>query len=260
MPSLLPLLLTLGAHASEFAPVVTEIGAARIDWTAMMLHLDAETAPAPGSHDELEVVEQEARAQIGPQVLDAARQVRVDAATRTGDLLGSETPLGTRLAETTSSWYVSESRYHTSGKVGLTAVLDLGAWLAPVLRARARDAELPATDASNFTGVVVDARGLVTEGALAPRLLSPEGAELYGVDMVLQKAIQGQPPVQYVSDPADPRAWQRAGEAPLLLRAASVRDEVDLVLTAEDSVRLQTVASRDVALLAQARVVLVLDP
>jgi hypothetical protein len=129
-----------------------------------------------------------------------------------------------------------------------------------VVRAHAQEAEPPAAEPSNFTGVVVDARGLGAEGALAPRLLSPEGAELFGVGMVLEKTARGQTPVQYVSDPADPRAWKRAGESPLLLRAAAVRDEVDLVLTAEDAVRLATVTARDTTLLAQARVVLVLDP
>lgn len=261
MPSLLlPLLFSLVANAEEFAPVVTAIGGARIDWTSMILRLDGEAEPAAGSYDDLEVVEQEARARLGPQVLEAARQVRVDATTRTVDLLESDSPLGGRLAETSSSWHVSEARYHTSGAVALTAELDLGAWLTPVLRARALEGDLPQAQASNFSGVVVDARGLDAEGALVPRLLSPDGAELFGAGMVAEKVARTLTPVQYVSDPADPRAWQRAGDAPLLLRAASVRDGVDLLLTAQDAVTLQTVASRDTALLARARVVLVLDP
>jgi hypothetical protein len=244
---------------ATFAPVTTRVGDATIDWTDMRLTLEEQSQPAPGSHAELQVIEQQARGRLGPRVLEAAGQVRLDAETTARDLIDAHTAMGDYLGQESSSWHVSEARYHSSGKVEIVAELDLTDWLRPVAYAGATSEQPPEETRSRFTGVVVDARGLGAEGALAPRLLSAQGTQLYSIERVLEPVAREHTPVQYVSDPADPRAYLRAGDNPLLLRATEVSGRVDLVLNSEDSIRLQTV-SRDPYLLPRARVVIVLDP
>ncbi len=244
---------------TRFAHVLTHVQGATIDWTSMRLSIEDQAQPTPGSHTQAQVVEQQARGKLGPRVLEAAGQVRLDADARVRDLIEAQTRLGEHLGQESSSWHVAEARYYTSGRVEITGQLDLGAWLRPVAYARASDDEPPQGENSRFTGVVVDARGLDAQGALAPRVLSSTGQVLYAIEHVHKAVSRKRMPVQYVTDPADPLAYERAGDNPLLLRAVQVESEVDLVLSPEDSVRLQTV-SRDVHLLTDALVVLVLDP
>jgi hypothetical protein len=242
-----------------FAPVTSQAGEATVDWTHMRLTMAEQAQPAPGSHAELQVVEQQARGRLGPRVLEAAGQVRLDHETTAGDLIASRSSLGEHLGQESSSWHVSEARYHSSGRVEITAELDLATWLRPVAYAGAHSGDPPQGERSRFTGILVDARGLDAEGALAPRLLSAEGDVLFSVERVHEAVARKRSIVQYVSDPADPLAYGRAGDNPLLLRALDVRDDVDLVLTVDDTTRLRTV-SRDAYLLTEALVVLVLDP
>jgi hypothetical protein len=269
MPPRAPLLLAavLGLAAAAwadtidagFAPVTDQAAEATVDWTHMRLTMTEQAQPTPGSRAELQVIEQQARGRLGPKVLEAAGQVRLDYQTTAGELIASGSPMGEHLGQESSSWHVSEARYHSSGRVEITAELDLATWLRPVAYAGAHSGDPPQGDRSRFTGIVVDARGLDAEGALAPRLLSAEGDVLYSVERVHEAVARKRSVVQYVSDPADPLAYQRAGSNPLLLRAQAVRDDVDLVLTADDTTRLRTV-SRDAFLLTEALVVLVLDP
>jgi hypothetical protein len=259
---LAPLVALSGAWAADdnsFAPVTTRIGQAVVDWTHMELRIEEGAEPVPGSHAELQVVEQQARMSLGPQVLEAAGQVRLNAEKTARDLIASGSPMGEHLGTESSSWHVTEARYHVSGRVEIEAVLDLEEWLRPVAFAGAADGDPPKGERSRFTGIVVDARGLDAEGALAPRLLSAQGAELFSIERVHEGVARERTPVQYVTDPADPLAYQRAGDNPLMLRAERVSSDVDLVLGEDDSVRLRTV-SRDARLLMEARVVLVLDP
>ncbi len=242
-----------------FEPVTTRHGSAVADWTELELRLSAQAAPVAGARGEVSVVEQQARTRLGPRMLEAAGQLRLDHETTAGDLMTSGEALGNHLDQESSSWNVVETRFFTSGRVEVDGVLDLAAWLKPVRYTRAQLEELPASEPSSFTGILLDARGLDAEAALAPRILSPQGEQLYGLDQVLRTAARVRHPVRYVSDPADPRALERAGTKPLILQACAVENDVDLVLPAEDAIRFAT-TTRDARLLAEARVVVVLDP
>ncbi len=258
-------LITLASPATaqaadpSFAPVTSQLAGASVDWTHMVLTMSDQAQPAPGSHAELQVTEQQARQHLGPRLLEAAGRVQLDHATTVRDLIDARTPVGEHLGQESSSWHVTETRYHSSGQVEITAELDLATWLRPAAYAGAADGDPPRGERSSFTGIVIDARGLSAQGALAPRLLASDGDVLYALDQVHESIARKRTMVQYVTDPADPLAFARAGASPLLLRAADLHSDVDLVLSVDDSIRFQTV-SRDARLLTEALVVLVLDP
>lgn len=245
----------------EFAPVGTRVGEALVDWTAMTIRASAQARAVGGAHTDLMVVEDQARGRLGPLVLEASRAVVVDAGRTTGDIIGSGSRTGRYLDDQTArAWHVVEARYYTSGRIELDAELDMAGWLRPLLLAGARGAEgtPPQLEPTEHTGVVVDARGLDLEGALSPALWSTTGLRLYGLEMMDPRAARERTPVVWVSDPADPRAATRAGARPLLLRAAEIRDRVDVVLPDVEAARLA--ASSGIArLLSEGRVVLVAD-
>ena len=243
----------------RFDSVTETVDVAAIDWTRRALTATASAqsnAGALGANRRL--VESEARSRLAPLFLEAARDVRVSSALSAGDLLAGEDSLARLLDKEVSSWHVVETRYYSSGKVEVDGELALDRWLRPALRSLAEAPDARKGAASAATGLVIDARGLAMRPALAPQILSPKGAVLYSIAQLSQRTAADQSLVQYVTDPADPRAVELAGKAPLFFRADGVRARCDLVLTAEDAERLRAVEGLE-SLLATAPVVIVGD-
>lgn len=117
------------------------------------------------------------------------------------------------------------------------------------------------TRSSVFTGLIVDARGLGTIPALAPRLLEADGRELYGsanVDRVwaAKYGLAG-----YAKTPDAAAALKdRVGDNPAVVKAvrAAGAAKTDLVLSPEDAATLKS-AKDNLKFLAEARVVFVVD-
>jgi hypothetical protein len=242
-----------------FPSVRSEVGPGWVDWTELKLYARTESLPEAGAYAARAIVEQKAMARLGPLMLDTAALVRITADTTAGDILESGSRLASLLDEDSSSWRVVETRYFTSGKIGVDGCLDIYQWLRPVLTSLESQAPAPAGMPSDYTGIIVDARGLKVEPALAPRLWSPSGEMLWGIQVLPTGTVKVRSPVGFVVDPADPRTCKRAGDNPLFVRATSVRDRVDLVLGSPDAELFQA-ARQDPRILSEARVILVLDP
>lgn len=105
------------------------------------------------------------------------------------------------------------------------------------------------------TGLVIDARGLKATPALLPRVLDEAGNALYSVDSLSPEARKRAGVASYVQSLEDANKSQKAGEKPLVLRAAKATG-ADLLLRAEDAKKL---ASVNTSFLADGRVVIVLN-
>ncbi len=128
--------------------------------------------------------------------------------------------LAERLRDGLERWTITETRYHSSGWIELDGVLDARWWLRPVLLSLASTRPVPPLPEAP-TGVVVEARGLDFEPCLAPEIRLADGGYLTRAQAVSEEAARLASPVLYVADPADPRAAERAGAAPVFVRAAS---------------------------------------
>jgi hypothetical protein len=94
----------------------------------------------------------------------------------------------------------------------------------------------------NYTGLIIDARGLKVQPAMAPRILKADGTPIYGVgDFDIDKVIE-QGLASYYRDMDAARADKRAGDNPLILRPIGVyRRSVattDVVLSDADAAKL----------------------
>lgn len=238
------ILFVLVAGALAFEPVVEELDGGKVDWTAMKLLASAEGERTTGAMTDVEALEGSARSKLGPLMLDLAKQVRVTSTQDAGDLLDAGDAVADRLDSNLAIWEVYEVRYYTSGGVAMDGALPIQPWLRPALTARATGKDRPGgAAAAAITGLLVDARGLAVKPAVAPRLLDPNGEALYAAETLTVHAASQRGPVVWVSDPADPVAVRRAGESPLIVRAAAVRDGCDLVLAAEDAAKVRDAAA-----------------
>ena len=247
---------TKAATSVSFEDAVRSVGPGRVDWTNLELVVDSRSDRRVGAWKDRRVQEQDALDSIGPRMDAAARRVPVTAESTAGDLFtGGE--VGARLEEGARSWQITETRYHQSGGVEMAASLDLRTWLLPAL-AQLSTADPPQLDTSDSapTGLVVDARGLPFRPSLVPTISTVDAQPIVKASLLAPAIDARAAPVVYVTDPADPRAFSRAGARPLFARATSA-DGAALVLAPGDTISPGPAVS---ALVAARRVVVIVDP
>jgi hypothetical protein len=86
-----------------------------------------------------------------------------------------------------------------------------------------------------FTGVIVDARGLSLSPSLLPRVLDQAGREVYGTGFAAREPAVRIGLCAWVKDSLDVQN-ERVGDTPLILKAqrASGENSADLVVSDED--------------------------
>lgn len=204
------------ALASPTDNLVEDVGRGLlVDWSTLVVEVDAGSYRAGAQATK--AVEQSARLAIDDRLEDGLGVVRVANGVFVAELMERE-DLGPSLEARRSRWRVAEATYTVSGKVDLHAQLSLQEFLKPYTLQRARPTPTSGEPGA-FTGVIVDARGLGVVPAYLPTFLGPDGATLWEGELWDEDAV-GQAPVVWVVDPAHPAAV-RAGEAPLMIRAAS---------------------------------------
>ncbi len=252
-------LATAAPEAPQRFPAVREaLDGGVIDWTSWRLEASAESDRRVGAWKDRQVQEQDALDRLAPRVLALAPQVRVSPEATAGDLMGGGDELALRLAEGLSSWRVVETRYVSTGRVEMDATLDLQSWLRPALVSKARQGPAPELG-GDHTGVLVDVRGLGFQPCMVPYLVPPEGAPLFALGSLSEEVVRRSPPVIFVTDPADPRAYERAGEHPIFVAATSADARCEIELSAADATALAGSADF-AALTAAGRLVVVVDP
>jgi hypothetical protein len=234
-----------------------------IDWTNMRIVASASGRSTTGAMTSLEAMEGDARDQLGPAFEALARRLTIDRSHRAGDYFIGDAPVGgsavaDRLSGNLVGWEVYEARYFDSGGVELEAALSLQSWLRPLVVTLAGAPEAPARS-GGATGLLIDARGSELRCAVAPEVLDEGGAHVYGIADMTRYATSLRSPVVYVSDPADPVAFKRAGESPLIVRGAAGSVATDIVLSSADAARVREAAAT-ADFLALGMVVVVVGP
>ncbi len=118
----------------------------------------------------------------------------------------------------------------------------------------------PTTVVAVFTGLVVDARGLGIKPAMAPKILSEGGQEVYGFSVVDRNWVIQQGMAGYAKDLPAAQAHSRVTDKPLTVKAvaAAGTNKTDVVISNTDA-QLLLGAGQNLEFLGKARVMLVVD-
>lgn len=114
--------------------------------------------------------------------------------------------------------------------------------------------------AAIYTGLVIDARGLGVKPAMAPKILSEGGQEVYGFSVVDRNWVIQQGMAGYSKDLQAAQAHERVTDRPLTVKAvaASGTNKTDIVIATTDA-QLLLGSGSHLAFLEKARVMLVVD-
>ena len=118
----------------------------------------------------------------------------------------------------------------------------------------------PARPAIAFSGLVVDARGVGVKPAMAPKILSEGGQEVYGFSVVDRNWVVQQGMVGYSKDLTAAQAHERVTNRPLTVKAvgAAGANKTDVVISTADA-KLLLGSGTNLGFLEKARVVFVVD-
>jgi hypothetical protein len=192
--------------------------------------------------------------------LEVLRGVQLDSGRTVGSALDSDAALAGRVQGLVRGFRpVGKPRYYDDGGVELDVEVPLDGKLSDALlrdAAEARPALSAAGGAAPGTSLVVDGRGLKVIPALAPRVVSFSGRELYGPALLGATARQAGGAAAYARDLESARRdlAARLGDRPLVVKAVRA-DGADLVVSDEDAARL----TGDLGFLAEGRVVFLAD-
>jgi hypothetical protein len=118
----------------------------------------------------------------------------------------------------------------------------------------------PSAVASVYTGLVIDARGLGVKPAMAPKVLSEGGQEVYGFSVVDRNWVIQQGMAGYAKDLVVAQSHSRVTDKPLTVKAvaASGTNKTDVVISNADA-QLLLGSGQNLEFLGKARVMLVVD-
>ena len=208
------------AQSHNFPDVLQTVEGATINWTELRLEITLSSSSTVGAWHSWSSQEMEVWESIKERFPEVSSAVLIQPGLYARDLMAENSARGQRTLGELEKWHVEETRYHTSGSVDIDAYLDLMPWLGPELREQANTVPIPTIE-QGATGIVIDARAVPFLPALSPTISMASGTILCNSQSVSISTLESGSPVQYVSDPADPKANERAGDSPLFVLAQS---------------------------------------
>ncbi|MBI3182241.1 MAG: hypothetical protein HYZ28_08865 [Myxococcales bacterium] len=188
-------------------------------------------------------------------LLEQVKGVHVSAGKTVGEAMAKDEVRG-KVEGVIRGFKVTGKRYFTDSGVELDVEVPLAAIAEAIVQpAPAAEAIGLKTDGERKnTGLVVDARGLKVVPALGPRLIDESGKQLYGPETVAPDARKQSGVAVYASSLDEAKRSTRAGEKPLVIKAAKAEGS-DLIVPAGEVKR---VLEANSSYLAEGRVVIVM--
>lgn len=208
-----------------------------IDWTQSLVF---PTKPATETAVPVSDIAAPTSASVATRLTRTLRLVQVDAESTVDDWMNRYPALERRVASlserltepdnVTPGVPLAQPLY---GRDGITALL-LPLELRALALSHPPPGGKPAPDGAEYTGIIVDARGLPVVPALFPRLLNREGRVLFDCSMADPNQVAEHGWVTYVSSAAEFPGRYPAGEQPLRVAATGIAGnvETDLIVNA----------------------------
>ena len=269
----------LGVNAQWTAPRPTDKVDGGVNWTTQLIYATGvgvapPSAVNPEQGRQLAIT---AGAVLARQeLLAVAHGVVIDSLTTVQNAMVSNSVTEARVSGVIRGARVVETRDLGGGAVQVTVAIPATGEFADLLlppgpppprppmpapvTAPAPTPEPPKPSATIYTGLVVDARGLGVKPAMAPKILSAGGQEIYGFSVVDRNWVIQQGMAGYSKDLVAAQANERVADRPVTIKAigASGSNRTDVIISNADAQTLLG-SGENLTFLEKARVMLVVD-
>jgi len=244
--------------------------AVSINWTEYVIRVAGrgEVRRPDGFHHAPYHAMAKAHQQAYRLLLQTGKSVQLTPTRTVGDFLGTDTALLAAFENLLKNAEVVQTEFLSTGavEIGLQASLT-GEFAALVLPEAVTNLEeiesergAGEADASQYTGLVVDARGLAIEPAMCFQLVDENGKEVYGPAYASRENVVAAGMCRYVSDISDTENHSRVGENPMMVKGIRVYPPggSDIVISDTDASRLRG-SVEHLVFLKHCRVIVVMD-
>jgi hypothetical protein len=270
------LMMITGSAWAQLAGTIKDVvepsgTSGKVDWTTGVITavgIGAPPAQPANAAQARAMAERAAQVVAYRNLLEAVKGVRVDSTTTVENFMVTSDVIRTEVSGIVQGAMVMDKKYMSDGSVEVTVGMKLTGALADALLPRALATPptgltgtlAPATPGQLYTGLIVDARGLGIRPAMAPRILSEDGKEVYGSAWINRDWAVKEGMVGYLKDPVAAQTNPRVADKPLLVKALKVSGDarVDMVISNADAATLQS-ASQNMSMLEKCRVIILVD-
>ena len=216
------LLAPMVAHASEDA-LVEKLAHGEVNWSDKSVLATGSGAPdlnLPNVAAIRLAAEQAAKMSAYRNILEAMNGVRITAKALAAEKLGL-VQIRTQVEGIVSGCKTVDTRYFSDYGVDVVLKCRLDGGLAMVLAPPAGHTPFQTAGERKFSGLVIDADGLKTQPALAPRVFEDSGAIFYQQEMVKPVFLRKHGAASYFRSVEAAKKSPRVGDTPIVVRASS---------------------------------------
>lgn len=243
----------------------------KVDWTTGVITavgIGAPPAQPANAAQARAMAERAAQVVAYRNLLEAVKGVRVDSTTTVENFIVTSDVIRTEVNGIIQGATIMDKKYMSDGSVEVTVGMKLTGALADALLPKTpltpptglTGTLTPAAPGQLYTGLIVDARGLGVKPAMAPKILSEDGREVYGSAWINRDYAVREGMAGYLKDPVQAQTNPRVTDKPLMVKALKVAGDarVDMVITNADAAMLHS-ASENLSMLQKCRVIVLVD-
>jgi hypothetical protein len=234
---------------------------ASVDWQKRVIIARGQGAPdlAASSPAAARIgAERAAQVDAFRNILETLKGVEVKGGQTAGQLMAQDSALKASVEGLVRNFKVTDRKYFSDGGVELTVEMALDGKLAELLLPPGAAPTKTAQGTRDVgSGLVIVAKGLKIQPALAPRILDETGKELYGPDFVQPGALRENGIAGYLNSETAAAHSARVGDHPMTFKAVKAHGS-DVVISAADAAKL-TDSQANLGFLSEGKVIIVTD-
>lgn len=284
LAALLVWMAASAGHAETAGQLVQRKHSGKVNWSAGIVGVEG-SGRAVGSAAKtrvaaIEMARANATEMARQNLLEILRDLRVDTSYRLSDITVTRPQVGFQIQAMVDHLPAIDQleAIRADGSIAVQLMMSIrGGFAQLVLPEEIRKIQsitkvLPAknvaeakpsasTETSKYTGLIVDARGILVEPALAPKILDERLEEVYGPEFASREYAVQSGIASYFTDMEKAVASQRVAGTPLVLKAIRTAwpGLCDLVISNVDATELRS-SSKHLMFLRECRVIIVTDP
>lgn len=195
-------------------------------------------------------------------LLEMVQGVNIDSQTTVENFMTTSDIIRTSVTGVLRGAYpVGEPVYKADGSCEVTYAMKVSGALANAILPPSGFGtnQPPAGPQKKYSGLIIDASGLGAVPAMSPKVVDPDGKEVYGSAFISRDYAVEQGVVGYAKNVDQAKQNDRIGGTPLIVKAikASGAKSADVVISKEDAAKLQD-SNLDLGFLKECRVIIVL--